>query len=186
MQNFTKSLKNRKAANPDLQCEGSWYFICFVSWFNGREAGKLLSLNNGKWVQFRNWFLETLNKVYCKRTCCAHLCSFAVRDKVYCCTMFLVRRTILFYRGKGGGGREGGDIGAPEGTNFTTLWEYSHIKLRLWTYVLATEWVWWDHTITLLSWAITEVGAIMPDIFDGPLDFNVKWKGHEVLVCCGN
>ena len=108
MQNFTKSLKNRKAANPDLQCEGSWYFICFVSWFNGREASKLLSLNNGKWVQFRNWFLETLNKVYCKRTCCAHLCSFAVRDKVYCCTMFLVRRTILFYRGKGGGGGERG------------------------------------------------------------------------------
>lgn len=26
----------------------------------------------------------------------------------------------------------------------------------------------------------------MPDIFDGPPDFNVKWKGHEVLVCCVN
>ena len=40
------------------------------------------------------------------------------------------------------------------------------------------------HTITLLSWAITEVGAIIPDIFDGHPDFNVRWKGHE--VCCGN
>lgn len=180
-----KSLKNRKAAIPGLYCEGSWYFICFVSWFNGREAGKLLSLNNGKWVQFGNWCLQTLNTVSCKRTCCAHPCRFAVRDTVYCCIIFLVRRTIIFYRGKQGGG-EGGDIGAREGTNFTTPWKYSHIKLLLRTYVLATEWVWWDRTITLLSWAITEVGAIIPDIFDGPPDFNLRWKGHEVLVCCDN
>lgn len=109
MQNCTKSLKNRKAANPELQCEGSWYFICFVSWFNGREAGKLLGLNNGKWVQFGNWCLQTLNTVSCKRTSCAHPCRFAERDTVYCCIIFLVRRTIIFYRGKGGGG--GGRVG---------------------------------------------------------------------------
>ena len=104
MQNCTKSLKNRKAAIPELQCEGSWYFVCFVSWFNGREAGKLLGLNNGKWVQFGNWCLQTLNTVSCKRTSCAHPCRFAERDTVYCCIIFLVRRTIIFYRGKGGGG----------------------------------------------------------------------------------
>ena len=185
MQNCTKSLKNRKAANPELQCEGSWYFICFVSWFNGREPGKLLGLNNGKRVQFGNWCLQTLNTVSCKRTSCAHPCRFAERDTVYCSIIFLVRRTIIFYRGKGGGGG-GWGIGSREGTNFRTPWEYSHDKLRLWTSVLATECVWWHHTITLLSWAITEVGAIIPDIFEGPPDFNLRWKGHEVLVCCDN
>ena len=65
-------------------------------------------MKNIKWVQFGNWFLETLKTVYYRRTCCAHPCSLAVRDTVFLLQNFSRKKDHSFLAGQGGWGEEGG------------------------------------------------------------------------------